>query len=203
MSKITAGPSHPSRYTAAEPAPDNEALVARTRELIADLSPDNADLLTAFHRIQHEYGYVPRETIPEIAVKFRTTPAMIYGSLEFYSEIHTVPPAETVVGWCSGPACLLKGSVRIRRVLESVLECQMNENSEDGAFGLRLLQCDGTCHLAPLVRREGRYIGPLSISDAIGFARDLKGGSGTESQGDGEGIAGESERESGENAGAD
>ncbi len=175
MTKITAGPSHPSRYTALDLVSGDAELLTKVRELIDDLSPDNAELLTAFHRIQQAYGYVPRETIPVIATKFRTTPAMLYGALDFYSEIRTVPPAETVVEWCSGPACLLKGSMNIRRVLESVLGCEMSKNTDDGAFGLRLVQCDGTCHLAPLVRQEGRYIGPLSVSDAIRLARGLKG----------------------------
>jgi len=175
MTKITAGPPHASRYTAVAPAPEHADFAAKVRELIADLSPDNADLLTAFHRIQHEYGYVPGEAIPVLATKFRTTPAMLYGALDFYSEIRTVPPAKTTVEWCSGPACLLKGSVNIRRALEAILGCQMNENTEDGAFGLRLVQCDGTCHLAPLLRTEGRYVGPLSVSDAIRLAREMKG----------------------------
>ncbi len=175
MTKITAGPSHASRYIALDLVSGDAELLTKVRELIDDLSPDNAELLTAFHRIQQAYGYVPRETIPVIATKFRTTPAMLYGALDFYSEIRTVPPAETIVEWCSGPACLLKGSMNIRRVLESILGCEMSQNTDDRAFGLRLVQCDGTCHLAPLVRREGRYIGPLSVSDAIRLARGLKG----------------------------
>jgi len=157
-----------------QPAAGDPGLVAKVRELIEDLSPDNADLLTAFHRLQHAYGYVPGEAIPVLATRFRTTPAMLYGALDFYSEIRTAPPAETTVEWCSGPACLLKGSVNIRRALEAVLGCDMNENTDDGAFGLRLVQCDGTCHLAPLVRLDGRYIGPLSVSQAITLARELK-----------------------------
>src|SRR3990172_297544 len=173
MTRITAGPPHSSRYEAVDTPPDDTELAAKVRELIAGLSPDSADLLAAFHRIQHEYGYVPREAIPVIAGQFRTTPAMLYGALDFYSEIRTVPPAETTVEWCSGPACLLKGSTNIRRVLESILGCAMNENTADGAFGLRLVQCDGTCHLAPLLRLEGRYLGPLSVSDAIKLAREL------------------------------
>src|SRR3972149_3712016 len=149
-------------------------LGAKARPLTAGLPSDNAALLAAFHRIQHEYGYVPREAIPVLASQFRTTPAMLYGALDFYSEIRTVPPARLTVEGCSGPACLLQGATNIRRVLESVLGCAMNENTPDGAFGLRLVQCDGTCHLAPLLRLEGKYLGPLSVSDAIRLARELK-----------------------------
>jgi NADH:ubiquinone oxidoreductase subunit E len=52
----------------------------------------------------------------------------------------------------------------------------MNRNAEDGDVGLRLVQCDGTCHLAPQVRLDGRYVGPLSVSDAIKLAREIKEG---------------------------
>lgn len=192
MTRITAGPPHSSRYTIVEPLAD---LAAKALDLIGDLSPDNADLLSAFHRIQHEYGYVPPEAIPVLAAKFRTTPAMLYGALDFYSEIRTTPPARSTVEWCSGPACLLKGSLNMRRALEAVFGCGMNQNTEDGAFGLRLVQCDGTCHLAPLVRLDGRYIGPLSVSDAIKLAREIKGESAPEPSPAAEGEGADSEEE--------
>jgi formate dehydrogenase subunit gamma len=167
--------SHNSRTTPVDPIPGGTELIARVNELIAGLKPDRVDMLKAFHLIQHEFGYVPRETIPLLAGKFETTPAIVFGTIDFYSEIHLEPPAETVVEWCSGPACLLKGSVPIRKALESLPECQMNRASADGKFELRLAQCDGTCHLAPLIRHEGTYLGPLTTSDAIAFARQLKG----------------------------
>ena len=169
--------SHNSRLTPIEPVAGSTEVIARISELIADLRPDDVDLLAGFHRIQHEFGYVPREAVPLLAGKFETTPAIIFGTIDFYSEIRTTPPAETTVEWCSGPACLLKGSLNIRRVLEAMLDCEMNRASADGRFGLRLVQCDGTCHLAPLVRHEGRYLGPLTASETIEWARELLGSS--------------------------
>lgn len=172
---MSLGTSHSSRLSAPGPAPaDNAGMLAKAAGLVADLRPDNADLLEALHRIQREFGYVPREVIPALAAKFRTTPALVYGVIDFYSEIRTRPPAEEVVEWCSGPACLLKGSQNIRRALEAVLGCEMNGVSADGRFELRLVQCDGTCHLAPQLRHKGQYIGPLSVSRAIEWARGLK-----------------------------
>ena len=167
--------SHNSRTTPTAPLAGSTELLSRINDLIADLKPDRVDLLKAFHLIQHEYGYVPRESIPLLAGKFDTTPAIIFGTIDFYSEVHLNPPAENVVEWCSGPACLLKASVPIRTILETILGCGMNQASDDGKFELRLAQCDGTCHLAPLIRYEGNYIGPLSASETIAFARRLKG----------------------------
>jgi len=167
--------SHNSRVQPVSPAPGATEIVTRVNELIAGLRPDNVDMLAAFHRIQHEYGYVPREAVPLLAGHFNTSPAIVFGAIDFYSEIRTNAPAEEVVEWCSGPACLLKGSMGIRRALEAVLDAPMNGTTPDGKFELRLAQCDGTCHLAPLVRNKGNYLGPLSTSKAIEWARRLRG----------------------------
>ena len=167
--------SHNSRLSAVGPLPGRAEVSARVTELIADLKPDDVALLKGLHRVHHEFGYIPKEAMPLLAAQFNTTPAIVFGTIDFYSELRQEPPAENVVGWCSGPACLLKGSMGIRRALEATLGCAMNEASADGKYELQLVQCDGTCHLAPLIRSEGRYLGPLSSSDAIKFARRLKG----------------------------
>ena len=144
-------------------------------QLLADLQPTNADLLAALHRIQEALGYVPPEAIPLLAAKLHTTPANVYGAVSFYSEIRTSPPPERNIGWCSGPACRLKGSENIRRALEAVLGIGLGQSSEDDSVGLSLFQCDGTCLLAPLVRVDGHPRGPLTVSEAIRLARELKG----------------------------
>ena len=143
--------------------------------LLADLKPDDADLLPALHRIQEAYGYVPPQAIPLLAEKLHTTPAMIYGAITFYSEVRLEPPARTTISWCSGPACRLKGGENIRRALEAVLGIGLEESTADKAVGLHLVQCDGTCVLAPLIRLDGRPKGPLTVSEAIRLARELKG----------------------------
>ena len=144
-------------------------------QLLTDLKPDNADLLAVLHRIQEAYGHVPPQAIPLLAEKLHTTPAMIYGAISFYSEIRREPPARTTISWCSGPACRLKGSENIRRALEAVLGIGLKESTADKAVGLHLVQCDGTCALAPLVRLDGRPKGPLTVCEAIRLARELKG----------------------------
>ena len=149
-------------------------------ELVADVKPDNADLLAVFHRIQEALGYVPPAAIPLLAAKLRTTPAKVFGVLSFYSEIHTEPPPRLTISWCSGPACRLKGSENIRRALESIIGVELGESTPDLALGLRPVQCDGTCALAPLVRLNDRPRGPLTVAEAIRLARELResGGNG-------------------------
>jgi formate dehydrogenase subunit gamma len=167
---------HASRFRPVEVTAEGADVQARVRHLLARLRPSEVHLLDALHRVQEEMGYVPPQAIPLLAAHFQTTPAAIYGVISFYSEIRTEPPPKVEVQWCSGPACLLKGGRNIRAALEAVLGCAMNSSTPDRAVGLRLVQCDGTCHLAPLVRVGGRYIGPLTVAEAVRLARRLKEG---------------------------
>jgi NADH:ubiquinone oxidoreductase subunit E len=146
------------------------------KNLIADLKPGDGNLLAALHRLQEHYGYVPPIAIAAVASHLKLGVARVYGVITFYSEFRLTPPPEITVSWCSGPACCLRGSENVRRILEAVLGIRMGENTADNRVGLHLGQCNGTCDLAPMVRINGRARGPLSAADAVRLARELKDG---------------------------
>lgn len=143
------------------------------KNLIADLKPGDGDLLAALHRIQHQYGYIPPDAIPAVARHLKLGTARVYGTITFYSEFRITPPPETTVSWCSGPACALRKSDNVRRILEAILGIKMGESTEDNRIGLHLAQCNGTCDLAPMVWINGKARGPLSAADAVRLAREL------------------------------
>ena len=145
------------------------------KQLVAEFRPGSADLLPALHRVQHRYGYVPKEAIAVVARQLHLGEAHVYGAVTFYAELRTIPPPETRIDWCSGPACRLKGGERIRRALEATLEIGMEENTPGDKLGLHLAQCNGTCDYAPQLWVNGKVIGPLTTSEAIRLARELRG----------------------------
>ena len=66
--------------------------VAEVQSLLEGLAPGEGDLLEALHRVQHRYGYVPKEAIPGVAKQLRLPPARVYGALTFFSEFRQTPP---------------------------------------------------------------------------------------------------------------
>jgi formate dehydrogenase subunit gamma len=155
--------------------PDLKVLL-RYRELLEPFEPNQGDLLAALHAIQHEYGYIPSDAVPEVAKKLRMNASAVFGALSFYSEFRTTPPPKNRVDWCSGPACRLKGGDNIREIFESVWGVPLEGETEDGELGLHMGQCNGTCDNAPQVWLNGRVHGPLTMSDAVTMARKLKAG---------------------------
>ena len=153
---------------------DTEATLEIQR-LIAEFRPGNADLLPALHAVQHHYGYVPKEAIAVVAKQLHLGEAHVYGTVTFYSELRQIPPPETRIDWCSGPACHIKGGARIRRAIESELGIGMEQNTPDNKLGLHFGQCNGTCDCAPQVWVDGKVVGPLSVAEAIKLVREIVG----------------------------
>ena len=145
------------------------------QQLIAEFQPGSADLIPALHKVQHRYGYVPKEAIAVVARQLHLGEAHVYGAVTFYAELRTIPQPETRIDWCSGPACRLKGGEHVRRALEAVLGIGMEENTAGDKVGLHLAQCNGTCDFAPQVWVNGKVVGPLTASETIHLARELKG----------------------------
>lgn len=157
----------------------NEATSTTAGELTAlleGLLPGKGDLLEGFHRIQHRFGYVPSQAIAAIARHLRLPEARVFGAISFYSEFRLTPPPETLVSWCSGAACYVKGGANIKLVLENLLGCQMGGSTADNQLGLHLGQCNGTCDTAPQVWVNGKIVGPLDASKTVELVRDLKEG---------------------------
>ena len=152
----------------------NEATL-EIESLLEGLNPGEGDLLAGLHRIQHKYGYVDREAIPALARHFRLPESRVYGAITYYAEIRQTPPPETLISWCSGPACFIKGGDNIRTVLERLLGCGMGENTPDNRLGLHLGQCYGTCDHAPQVWLNGKVVGPLTAETTVELVRELKG----------------------------
>lgn len=153
---------------------DTEATL-EIQQLVAEFQPGAADLLPALHKVQHRYGYIPKEAVGVVARQLRLGEAHVYGAFTFYAELRTIPPPRTRVDWCSGPACRLKGGERVRNILESVLGIGMEQNTPGDKVGLHLAQCNGTCDFAPQVWVNGTVIGPLTAKETVLLARELKG----------------------------
>ena len=154
---------------------DTEATL-EIQQLVAEFKPSNADLLPALHAVQHRYGYIPKEAMGVVAKQLRLGEAHVYGAVTFYVEFRRIPPPQTRIDWCSGPACRLKGGENVRKVLEATLGIGMEENTEGDKLGLHLAQCNGTCDFAPQIWVDGKVVGPLTAADTVKLVRGLKDG---------------------------
>lgn len=153
---------------------------AQIRALIADLKPNDADLLEALHRVQHRYGYISGEAMEVIGEQLHLAAAHIYGVTTYYADFRTTPPPQTTIAWCSGAACRLKRSDAILRALETVLDRRLTEPDREHRVEIIRGQCNGTCELAPMAWVNEQVVPHMTPARAIEFARALRDGKSAE-----------------------
>lgn len=109
------------------------------------------NLIMILHKVQEEYGYVPRSIALDLAQILDVPLAKIYGVVTFYHFFKLEKPGRNQVSVCMGTACYLKGGADIIDELENLLGIGVNQVTDDGEFSIEAVRCVGCCGLAPVV----------------------------------------------------
>ncbi|MEM7623326.1 MAG: NAD(P)H-dependent oxidoreductase subunit E, partial [Planctomycetota bacterium] len=86
-----------------------------------------ACLLPALHLIQHEYGWVPRAAMLEIAEHLDVKPADVFDTATFYEEYWLKPKGNVVVAVCRSIACEFCGQREITESIKQRLDVDVGE----------------------------------------------------------------------------
>ena len=138
-------------------------------------------LLAILHRVQHTYGYISREAVEAIARHLHMTPVQVYAFVSFYSELRFTTPGERQVVLCDGPTCHLRGMDEIRHVFEEKLGISTGEVTPDGKVELKVTQCSGLCHMAPLLSVDDTLHSQLKGSDVDEILKEIAANPGSSS----------------------
>lgn len=130
--------------------------------------------LELLQEIQKKFNYIPVELLNEICEKLEIPKSKVYGILTFYSQFSTTPRGKYLIRICEGTACHVKGSRRIRELLEKEFFLKPGETTEDRKFTLEVVNCLGSCFLAPVMMINSNYYGNLTPEKAIKILKSLK-----------------------------
>ena len=109
------------------------------------------NLIMILHKVQEEFGYIPREAAFKIAELIDVPLAKIYGVITFYHYFKLNKPGKYNIQVCMGTACYLKGGEDILEELENILGIGTNQVTPDGKFSIEAVRCVGACGLAPVI----------------------------------------------------
>lgn len=108
------------------------------------------NIIMVLHRVQQEFGYLPRPAIIRLSQMLQTPLAKIYGVVTFYHYFKLTKPGRHNIQICMGTACYLKGGEDLIHELENLLGIGLNQVSDDGEFSFESVRCVGCCGLAPV-----------------------------------------------------
>lgn len=140
--------------------PAIDAFIAQWKE-----KPGN--LIMVLHRVQEEFGYIPRQAAFEVAAALAIPVAKIYGVITFYHFFKLTKPGNTQIAVCMGTACYLKGGQDLIDECERKLGVGLNTVTEDGEFSIEAVRCIGCCGLAPVVTVNGEVFGSVTNKEMV------------------------------------
>jgi NADH-quinone oxidoreductase subunit E len=163
--------------------PLSEELKARIVAEFPKYPEKRAVLLTALHWVQAESGgWVPPDTVPEIAAILEIPQIDVEEVISFYPMYSTVPVGRWHLQVCANLPCCIAGARGLIRALEAELDILSGEVTEDGQFSIRETECLGSCGTTLVVQVNNEpYVENLRPTDAASLvarlrARDGKGG---------------------------
>ena len=119
-------------------------------------------LIPALFVAQRELGWLPPDTLREVADLLDLPPSEVASVASFYRLFFLEPIGRHLVLLCTNLACALNGAERIRRHLEERLTVHPGQTTADGTFTLRESECLAACDLAPMMMVDRERFGPLT-----------------------------------------
>ncbi len=139
------------------------------RDVIARYLGQEGALLPILHGLQHEFGYVPEETLPLVADALNLSRAEVYGVATFYHDFHLEPRGRHVINLCRAEACQSRGGDALAERAKAQLGIGWGETTRDGRVTLEQTFCLGLCACAPSAMVDGKIVARLTTEklDAI------------------------------------
>jgi NADH-quinone oxidoreductase subunit E len=114
--------------------------------------PDRKSVtIDAMRIVQRRRGWVPDETLRDLAEFLEMTPDDLDGIATFYNLIYRKPVGRHVITVCDSVSCWIMGYDRIREYLMKRLGIGLGETTPDGRFTLLPIVCLGACDHAPVM----------------------------------------------------
>ena len=126
-------------------------------------------LIMILHRVQEEYGFIPREVAIQLSRKLNVPLAKIYGITTFYHFFKLKKPGKNKIAVCLGTACYLKGGEDLLKELEVHLGIGVGGITEDEVFSLEVVRCVGCCGLSPVLTINDEVFGRLTKKEIPGI----------------------------------
>jgi NADH-quinone oxidoreductase subunit E len=125
--------------------------VGKVQEIIAQYGNKQGGIIEAYHAIQKEYNYLPKEAITEAARTFGVSESQAYGVATFYSYLSVEPRGKYIIRMCESAPCHVAGADEVIKAIENQLGIKVGETTADGKFTLELTECIGQCQATPVI----------------------------------------------------
>jgi NADH-quinone oxidoreductase E subunit len=115
-------------------------------------------LMPALYIAQEENGgWLSKEAMEDVAEVMGLTPADVESVASFYSMYNKRPVGKYMIEVCTNISCSLLGARGLAKHIEERLGVPIGENTPDGLFTTKSVECMASCGGAPAIQVNGLY----------------------------------------------
>lgn len=135
----------------------------KINEIIHNYPAEQRHSLAIMQDMQRQFNYIPREGMEALAEYLGCALSVLYSMATFYKALSLNPKGKHIIKLCDGTACHIRGSLTLKEGITRALGIDDGETTEDGMFSLELVNCLGSCALAPVMVIDDVYYGKMTI----------------------------------------
>ena len=144
-----------------------------TSEIVAEYGSKPEMLVQILQTIVGRFGWIPDETIRQLAEELNLSRADVHGVVEYYHDFRTAEPGEHIVKICQAEACQAMGSRKLTDYARKPLAMSLHDTEND--ITLEPVYCLGNCALSPAVMINGKTHGRVDEARFNELLDDMRG----------------------------
>lgn len=128
-----------------------------TSDIVAEYNAKPEQLVQILQTIVMRFGWIPEDTIRQLAGELNLSRADVHGVVEYYHDFRTSEPGNHVVKICQAEACQAMGSNELTAHAQKTLAMSLHDTEND--ITLEPVYCLGNCACSPAVMVNGKTYG--------------------------------------------
>jgi NADH-quinone oxidoreductase subunit E len=124
-------------------------LAGPLRDIVARYPKARSAIMPALYLAQDKYGHLDGVVYAAVADLLRVPEIQVFEVASFYTLFAREPRGTFHIQLCDNLSCMLLGADHMRACLEHRLGIQAGQSTRDGMFTLSLVECIGSCDVAP------------------------------------------------------
>lgn len=126
-------------------------------------TPEQKHSLAILQEVQKEEGFISSDNLKAISAYLQVPVSELFSLATFYKSISLTKKGTFILKVCDGTACHIRGSISILEEVKRILHIEEGQTTSDGLFSLEVVNCVGSCAMAPVVICNEEYFGNVSI----------------------------------------
>ncbi len=136
----------------------NDNIRNKISKLVTRYPRKEAALIPVLHVVQKEFGYIPDESVSEIAESLGLPVTRVHDVLSFYTMFKRRKAGKYHIQVCRTLSCASRGAPELLAYLEEQCRVACNQGvSSDGIFSIETVECLGSCATAPVMQVNDDY----------------------------------------------